>query len=773
VGLRVRLVGAFLALGSLLVLVSAFSVRLDARIQHLVAQLRTQSMVDLEREDLIGAGLEVTGLWDADAQEFVATDLERLPTPRRPKIRGVIEAADPVARTITLFGAPIAIPEATESDVSPPEGIWVALQRGRRVEISCRVGADGTWIARKVRTQDVKQSDKLKGTVTRSRSDGNAPDTLEIDGYRVNASPRRFRSNPASPLWQIERASQMASALQECRIAAHEVLGRWRWHPEPDVVGDEDREGTHAPEALLVRSQTEFERVLDQSLTALGVGLDTPSQLPSSNEEVDEPAECLHLLLARRPNLRARIARFRELAHRAPDQALDYLDFELDPFLQSEMLPVVQAYRQGAERRLASDVRNISSWADAAMWVVLATSAFAVALAILLGTVLWRSISTPLRKLHEAALAIGRGHFDTRVEVHRRDELGALARALNTMVEELATTTVSIAHLEGIIDSMASALILTDPKGRVTRLNRAALQLLGPEAELLGRPFASICSVDTGRVVADRIPGDAPVPVESTLQKCDGSTVHVALSHAPLFGSGSAPRGFVYVAQDLTERRQIEARIRNSLADKELLLREVHHRVKNNLQVISSLLDLQSSVSQDQRFLQMLSESQNRVRSIALIHEQLYQSRDLARIELPAYLERLTIPLMQFSGRDGAIRLRLDIEDMSLDIDQTLACGLIVTELATNALKHAFPGERGGEIRISARVQGNNCRLTVADDGRGLPESIDAETVPTLGLSLVANLVRQLQGTFEIRTNHGSEIRIEFPDALRPVEVSA
>lgn len=214
------------------------------------------------------------------------------------------------------------------------------------------------------------------------------------------------------------------------------------------------------------------------------------------------------------------------------------------------------------------------------------------------------------------------------------------------------------------------------------------------------------------------------------------------------------------VALDLTEQKQIQARLKESLGEKELLLREVHHRVKNNMQVISSLLAMQSTDG-DPAVIKKLEESQNRIRSIALIHEQLYRSTELSNINVRSYLEILTSQLLQSFGKSGAVRTEVEADEIELDIDQSMACGLIVNELVTNALKYAYPDERGGVIRVSLREHpGGERVLIVSDDGPGLPD--EPSGPPTLGMSLVKTLARQLRGRVETDGTKGTVVRVFF-----------
>jgi len=291
------------------------------------------------------------------------------------------------------------------------------------------------------------------------------------------------------------------------------------------------------------------------------------------------------------------------------------------------------------------------------------------------------------------------------------------------MAGELSATTVSIGNLENIIDSMAGALIVLSPDGAVLSANRAAINLLGyPVEELIGLPFGAIC-VDDPEESDPLASGDDHVAGEERMFRCrDGSTVPVSFAGAALRSESGPPQGFVCVAQDLTERKSMEEQLRRSLGEKELLLREVHHRVKNNLQVISSLLDLQAGQLDDVQAQNIYEDSQGRIRSMALIHQQLYNASDLDRIDFRAYLETLVASLFtSFGGGRIEIDLRVEVGSVRLGIDQALACGLIINELVTNSLKHAFdPGSTGvTTIKFGSTPDGNH-RLEVSDNGRGM-----------------------------------------------------
>lgn len=202
----------------------------------------------------------------------------------------------------------------------------------------------------------------------------------------------------------------------------------------------------------------------------------------------------------------------------------------------------------------------------------------------------------------------------------------------------------------------------------------------------------------------------------------------------------------------LEERRRAEAAVQNSLDEKEILLKEIHHRVKNNLQVISGLLDLQAHHIKDRGTVNVYKESQNRVITMALIHEKLYQSRDLARVDFVSYIGDLSETLFASYGVSmDRVQLVLDSEEVDLVIDTAIPCGLIVNELISNALKHAFPDGREGRIRVAFRsMAGDNYSLTVQDDGVGFPQGFDYRKTKTLGLQLVRVLIDQLGGTIHL-----------------------
>jgi two-component sensor histidine kinase len=257
-------------------------------------------------------------------------------------------------------------------------------------------------------------------------------------------------------------------------------------------------------------------------------------------------------------------------------------------------------------------------------------------------------------------------------------------------------------------------------------------------------------------------------PVAPTLEAAiigkDGTPLPVELSVGNLMREGQVT-GRVVVVHDISTHKRLEEQLKASLQTKEALLKEVHHRVKNNLQVISSLLDLQADAIADPHIRAMFEESQNRIHSMALIHENLYQSDDLSHIDAEQYIRSLSRRLFEaYSTPNDRIRLTVNADQVALNVNTAIPYGLILNELISNCLKHAFPGERAGEIRIELRRQApGTCVLKISDTGVGFPDDIDFRATESFGLQMVCILTEQLGGTIELERGAGTTFTITFP----------
>jgi PAS domain S-box-containing protein len=301
-------------------------------------------------------------------------------------------------------------------------------------------------------------------------------------------------------------------------------------------------------------------------------------------------------------------------------------------------------------------------------------------------------------------------------------------------------------------------MALVAPDGRWLKVNPAAGRLLGySERELQAVTFQELTHPDdlqadldlVSRVLAGELES---YQMEKRYFHRSGAVVWALLSVSLVRDERGQPRHFISQIQDITERKRVEASLRSSLEEKVSLLKEVHHRVKNNLQIVNSLLSLQSRRLQNREAVEALQDTRNRVSSMALLHEALYRSENLARINFPAYVEQVCNTLLRSFGPAAArIQVERRIARIGLPLDQSMPCGLIITELVSNALKHAFPDGRAGRVVVELD-SGADHRLVlrVSDDGAGLPPDFKIERAASLGMRLVTDLASQLDGEWTL-----------------------
>lgn len=337
--------------------------------------------------------------------------------------------------------------------------------------------------------------------------------------------------------------------------------------------------------------------------------------------------------------------------------------------------------------------------------------------------------------------------------------------------------------VEGVRDY---ALFQIDPKGKIRSWNRGAETLLGwPDEEAIGQDSSIVFTPE------DVAQGEPEREIETAREKghAEDERWHIRKDGSRFFASGVLTRlnddsgeliGFAKIMRDVTERRQREEDLRRSIDEKSMLVREIHHRVKNNLQVIVSLLSLQSSYTNDPHVLNAFQETEARVRAIARIHEKLYASEDLAEVEFASYLTNLVGELVNLHAIDpDQVSLELDLTDMVLHIEQAIPLGLIANELILNSLKHGLHG-RSGQLRVrlgyiagsydperGQTADDGMAEIRVADSGGGLPAGFEVSTAGSMGYRLVRLLLKQVRGTLTINGGPGADISITFPVGLK------
>lgn len=254
------------------------------------------------------------------------------------------------------------------------------------------------------------------------------------------------------------------------------------------------------------------------------------------------------------------------------------------------------------------------------------------------------------------------------------------------------------------------------------------------------------------------------IPEETIETKALGQRI-LHTKKIPILDRNSKPQYLLGISEDITDLKQTENKLKESLRMKNVLLREIHHRVKNNMQIISSLLNLQTDYVNEKETKDVLIDSQSRIKSMAMIHEKLYMSDDLSHVNFKEYVEKLVLNIFYTYGiQVGTIEPIVTVEEIELNMETAIPLGLILNELIINSLKYAFPKEKKGSITVQLQAIKGKLVLTVADDGVGFPEDIDFKSVDSLGLKLVKNLVNQIDGEITLDRSHGTEFKIIFKE---------
>ena len=254
------------------------------------------------------------------------------------------------------------------------------------------------------------------------------------------------------------------------------------------------------------------------------------------------------------------------------------------------------------------------------------------------------------------------------------------------------------------------------------------------------------------------------VQYESKMYHKNGNVVYASTNLTPIFDSNNELQNLVIIDTDITRLKKYEEQLQASLNERSMLLREIHHRVKNNLQIIISLFNLQSYHIKDEAALMAMLEAQQRVRSLALIHERFYQSEGLSKIDFDDYIQRLASNLFtSYNVSKEKVNMKILADKVNLDIDTAVPCGLIVNELISNAFKHAFNEAYQGELKIEFReIAPENYLLKIKDNGKGLPSDFDIKKSDTLGMQLVSALAEQIDGKYSFENNNGLVFSLEF-----------
>lgn len=512
--------------------------------------------------------------------------------------------------------------------------------------------------------------------------------------------------------------------------------------------------------AEIDKSLGEFEKSLEELRTLVK---SNQKNIFDTSTDSTKVLSMLDKLETKYNNYSALLTQFQNISTENYQDRKEFFTVTIEPYFRSNLLPEIDQLRNYIQRSHQQQIAGLNNQLDKVGYVLVIATGIALIIAIVLSLFIYRSIANPIAKIADAAQSVGQGNLSNRIDYHSNDELGQLSSTFDQMAENLSKTTVSRDYVDSIIEAMADLLVVTDEDLQITRVNSAVSAILGySEEELLGKPID---------ILFNEIPDETLMKQHTDSNKTytgeligkNENTIPVSISRGKINGKERAVEGYVFVASDISSEKKAQRKITESLREKEVLLAEIHHRVKNNLAVISGLLQMQMWESENENAKSALQQSHLRVQSIALVHEKLYQSESLSYIQFDRYLEDLLHTIADiYIGGESDIDIKSNLKALTLNINQAIPCALLINELVINAFKYAFENIDEGTINIEVRKDQQQVLVKVSDNGHGFAESDDLDNSQSLGLELVDTLVEQLNGELKLYNREGAHIEFRF-----------
>ena len=330
---------------------------------------------------------------------------------------------------------------------------------------------------------------------------------------------------------------------------------------------------------------------------------------------------------------------------------------------------------------------------------------------------------------------------------------------------QLTEKNLELEKLSLVASRTDNAVLIADPAGIIEWVNDGFIRLFGISKEnVLGVNVSDInVYKDIRNQMKEAVQNQHSRIFESNVSNFENQKVWISSTLTPIYDEFGAFKKFIIVDADITHSKKMQQQIEASLKEKDVLLKEIHHRVKNNLQIIISLLNLQSGYIKDETTLKAVKDGQSRVRSMALVHEKFYQSDTVTEIDFGEYLKKLCQFLYQSYGdKTDRIDVAIQGDEVLLDMDTAMPCALLVNEVVSNAYKYAFPGQRKGTIEIKLKKQSGKTVLGISDNGVGFPAGYDFEKSDSLGMQLVQALTSQIDGELKVSHENGSSFEVSF-----------
>ncbi|MCC7231491.1 MAG: PAS domain-containing protein [Bacteroidia bacterium] len=340
-----------------------------------------------------------------------------------------------------------------------------------------------------------------------------------------------------------------------------------------------------------------------------------------------------------------------------------------------------------------------------------------------------------------------------------------LEERVEVKTKQLVEKNLELEKLSLVASKTDNAVLIAGANGEIEWVNDGFIRLMGMQKEMvLGKRLSEInVYTNIENEIREAVTSNHSRIFESNVTTHNLENVWISSTLTPILNEFGKPKKLVVVDADITRSKEMQRQIEISLKEKEVLLKEIHHRVKNNLQIIISLLNLQSGYIKDEYTLKAVKDGQNRVRSMALVHEKFYQAEELSEINFGEYIEKLTQFLYQSYGdKTDRVQMILETDTVNFDMDTAMPCGLLVNEIVSNAYKYAFPGDRKGEIRIRLKKLDHTITLDISDNGTGPPPGFNPETSESLGMQLIQALTSQLDGEMHFSGENGTRFTIIF-----------
>jgi PAS domain S-box-containing protein len=520
------------------------------------------------------------------------------------------------------------------------------------------------------------------------------------------------------------------------------------------------REEGADPEQVQLKSRS-MEYAAREHLNRFVVNLDSiRSEIPQTNELDSELTQHYRQLVRYTDSLSTSFDLYRSLIIELfefeddVDIRAEMFNTTIEPYFRTTLLIILDRFRKAQEETVQSQMSILRTEAERNTRIIIIITCVVFIVASWLAYLIYHSIARPLNHLTLATEEIGSGNLNKRIQIGTSDELEQLGESFNKMAENLNKSMVSREYVNNIIQSMGDMLVVTDHSFEIKLINRSITETLNYEDDdLVGKKVWSLIDEEDIKLLKENLASSKEKrSFEAKYITKKGEEIPVIISYSYLEGSKGDEEGIVFVASNITAQKEAEEKVNRSLKEKEVLLAEIHHRVKNNLAVISGLLEMQVwNLPEDDKSIGPLKESQLRIHSIALVHELLYQSDTLAEIKLDQYINKLLHAIQQMhNNRDKLIDVVTQLDPVRLTIHKAIPASLLLNELVVNSYKHAFDGLVDGQIDVILNQTNGHVELVVQDNGIGLPEDFDPMEQSSLGMTLIKTLVQQIEAEFKV-----------------------